>query len=206
MLQIWGRTSSINVQKVMWAVGELGVEHVRHDAGGKAGGLDTPEFGAMNPHRTVPVIDDDGTVVWESGSILRYLAAKYGAGTLWPEDPAERAAADQWAEWAHTTLQPHFLRLFQASARTPPPKQNVQRVMTLAQRVLVLYRRLETQLEGRPFITGDRLTFGDIPAGATLYRCYEMDFPVRPDLPNLRAYYDRLREREAYHQHVEIPW
>lgn len=206
MLQIWGRANSINVQKVMWTVAELGLEHQRHDVGGKAGGLDTPEFGAMNPHRTIPVIDDDGVVVWESGAIMRYLAAKYGAGGLWPEDPAERAAADQWAEWTHTLLQTIFLRVFQAVARTPPAKQNVQRVMTMIQRMGMLYQRLDAHLENRPFMAGDRLTIGDIPAGATLYRYYAMDVPGRPDLPNLRAWHERLREREAYRRHVELPW
>jgi glutathione S-transferase len=90
VLKIWGRTSSINVQKVMWAVGELGLAHERIDAGGKFGGLDTPEYGALNPNREIPVIDDGGVVVWESNAIVRYLAARYGAGGLWPEDPALR--------------------------------------------------------------------------------------------------------------------
>lgn len=206
MLQIWGRANSINVQKVMWTVGELGLEHVRHNVGGKAGGLDTPEFGAMNPHRTIPVIDDGGTIVWESGAIVRYLAARYGSGSLWPEDPAVRAVADQWAEWTHTTLQGAFLRLFQAVAKTPPQRQNVQRILNMSQRVAALYRRLDAHLADRPFIAGDSFTMGDIPAGATLYRFYAMDLPARPDLPNLKAWHDRLREREAFRQHVEIPW
>lgn len=206
MLQIWGRANSINVQKVMWAVGELGLEHVRHEAGGRAGGLDTPEYLAMNPHGTIPVIDDDGTIVWESGAIIRYLAAKYGSGTLWPEDPATRAATDQWAEWTHTTLQPAFLRLFQAVARTPQRRQNVQRVMNITKRVSALYQRLEDQLAGQDFIAGDRFTFGDIPAGATLYRLYAMELPSRPDLANVKAWYERLREREAFRTHVEIRW
>ena len=91
MLKIWGRRNSINVQKVMWAVGELGLAHERIDAGGAFGGLDTEEFGALNPNRRVPAIDDDGTVVWESHAIVRYLCAKYGDGTLWPSEPAARA-------------------------------------------------------------------------------------------------------------------
>ena len=95
MLRIWGRTNSINVQKVMWAVGELGLAHERIDAGGAFGGLDTAEYGAMNPNRKVPTIDDDGEVLWESNACVRYLAARYGAGSLWAEDPAERARADR---------------------------------------------------------------------------------------------------------------
>ncbi len=206
MLQVWGRANSINVQKVMWIVGELGLEHVRHEAGGKAGGLDTPEFGALNPHRTIPVIDDDGVVVWDSGAIIRYLAATYGAGGLWPEDPAARAATDQWAEWTHTRLQPVFLRVFQAIARTPSQKQNVQAVMAMVQRMGSAYQRLDSHLEGRSFIAGDQFTMGDIPAGATLYRLYAMEIPGRPALPHLEAWHKRLRERDAFRQHVEIPW
>jgi glutathione S-transferase len=206
MLQIWGRANSINVQKVMWAVSELGLEHVRHDAGGRAGGLDTPEFGAMNPHRTIPVIDDDGVIVWESGAIIRYLSAKYGASDFWPEDPAERARIDQWAEWASTTLQPVFLRLFQAVAKTPPQRQNVQRVINILQRVSGLYHRLDMHLADRAYIAGDNFTFADIVAGASLYRYYAIQLPARPDLPNLKAWHDRLREREPFRQHVEIRW
>ena len=206
MLQVWGRASSINVQKVMWTVGELGLEHQRHDVGGSFGGLDTPEFTAMTPHRNIPVIDDDGVVVWETGAIIRYLAAKYGAGGLWPEDPAARAQADQWVEWTHTTLQGAFLRLFQAVAKTPPPQQNVQRVLNMSQRLAALYRRLDDRLADRPFIAGDSFTMGDIPPGATLYRLFAMDMPARPDLPNLKAWHDRLREREAFRRYVEVPW
>jgi glutathione S-transferase len=206
MLQIWGRANSINVQKVMWTVGELGLEYVRHEAGGRAGGLDTPEFAAMNPHRTIPVIEDGGTVVWESGAIVRYLAAKYGPGTLWPQDPAERAVADEWLEWTHTSLQPGFLRLFAAVARTPPQKQNVQRVINILQRVATLYQRLDAHLAHRPYIGGESFTMGDIAPGATMYRFHAMELPARPAFPNLAAWHERLREREAFRQHVEIPW
>ena len=82
MLKVWGRRSSFNLQKVMWLVGELGLPHEHIPAGGDFGLNDTPEFLAMNPHGRVPVIDDDGTVVWESQTILRYLAAKYARSIL----------------------------------------------------------------------------------------------------------------------------
>ncbi len=84
MLKIWGRLSSVNVQKVVWAVRELALPHTLTEAGGAFGGLDTPEYGRMNPNRRVPVIDDGGFVLWESNAIVRYLAARYGAGSLWP--------------------------------------------------------------------------------------------------------------------------
>ncbi len=104
MLTIWGRANSINVQKVMWTVGELGLGHTRIDAGGAFGGLDTDEYAARNPHRRVPVIDDDGVIVWESNAIVRYLCARHAAGTLWATDPAERAMADRWMDWQAASL------------------------------------------------------------------------------------------------------
>jgi glutathione S-transferase len=109
MLTIWGRRSSFNVQKVMWLVGELRIEHRRIDAGGQFGGLDTPEFRAMNPLGRVPVLDDNGTVMWESHAILRYLAARYGQGRFWSESAGERSQVDRWMDWAQTALQPDFL-------------------------------------------------------------------------------------------------
>ena len=119
LIRVWGRLSSANVQKVMWALDELDLAYEHIPAGGDFGLLDTPDFRAMNPHGWVPVIDDDGTIVWESGAILRYLAAEYGDGGLWPSTPRARAAADQWMEWATTTLQPHVNNHFWGWWRTP---------------------------------------------------------------------------------------
>jgi glutathione S-transferase len=202
MLQIWGPPTSINVQKVMWTVGELGLEYTRREAGGQDGGLDKQEFARLNPHRRIPVIDDDGTVVWESNAIVRYLAAKYGAGGLWPEDPAGRAIADEWMEWAATTLQRPVLIAFNGVMRTQPRRQNVKMIMNTVKRLQELYEVLDRHLEDRDFIAGDALTIGDIAAGATLYRYYNMDVP-RPKNPNLEAWRDRLKEREAYREHCE---
>src|SRR6478672_7809054 len=98
MLTIYGRKSSFNVQKVMWLIGELGVGHSHIELGGSFGGVDTPEFRTLNPHGRVPVIDDDGTIVWESHAILRYIAARYGSGTFWSDDPAQRSLADRWMD------------------------------------------------------------------------------------------------------------
>src|ERR1700752_176248 len=100
MVTVWGRRSSFNLQKVMWLLGELQLEHRHIELGGQFGGLDTPEFLDMNPHGRIPVIDDQGTVVWESHAILRYLAARFGGTALWPDDPAERSLADRWMDWS----------------------------------------------------------------------------------------------------------
>src|SRR3546814_14279469 len=105
MLKIWGRPSSVNVQKVLWAVRELALPHTATHVGGPFGGLDTPEYGKLNPNRKVPVIDDGGLVLWESNAIVRYLAARYNEGGLWPSDVAVRAQADRWMDWTATEWQ-----------------------------------------------------------------------------------------------------
>src|SRR5260370_14672135 len=109
MLKVWGRRNSFNVQKILWLTGELGLVHEHIPAGGSFGGLDDPDFLAMNPHGRVPVIDDSGTVVWESHAILRYLAARHGGAAFWPDDPGERSQADQWMDLSQTAFQPAFL-------------------------------------------------------------------------------------------------
>src|SRR5258706_1038269 len=163
MLKIWGRANSINVQKVMWAVGELGIIHERIDAGGKYGGLDTAEFRAMNPNARVPVIDDGGTIVWESHSIVRYLAARYGEGTLWPRDPAERSLSDRWMDWTLADLQPAFIGgVFWNFYCTPETSRNMQVVHQAVARCAALFQLLDRHLEGRQSVAGEQLTFGDI--------------------------------------------
>jgi glutathione S-transferase len=205
MLRIWGRRNSINVQKVMWAVGELNLPHEHIDSGGSFGGLDTEEFGAMNPNRRIPVIDDGGTVVWESHAIVRYLAAKYGSGSLWPEDAGVRARSDMWMDWVATELQPAFIGLFWNFYRTPEPQQNWNLIRQGIARSTILFRLLDRQLEGRAFVAGDTLTMGDIPAATQLYRYFELEID-RPSLPSVETWYARLKEREAYRTHVMVPF
>lgn len=121
MLKIWGRLTSVNVQKVMLAVRELALPHTFIEAGGPFGVVDTPEYAKINPNRTVPAIDDGGFVLWESNAIVRYLAARYGAGTLWPEDVCLRADADRWMDWQTTEWQGAMVPAFLGLIRTPKP-------------------------------------------------------------------------------------
>ena len=205
MLKVWGRASSFNVQKAMWAIGELGLDAERIDAGGRFGGLDTPDYLAMNPNGRIPVLDHDGVVVWESHSIVRYLAATFGRGTLWAEDPAERSLADRWMDWTAATLQPAFMDIFWGYYRTPEPKRDWPVIRRGIDGCKRLYGILDRHLATQRFVAGDHLTLGDIPVGATLYRYFELDLP-RPSLPNVEAYYARLQDRPAYRPHVMVPF
>ena len=123
MLRIWGRLSSVNVQKVVWCADELGLAYERIDAGGAFGLTRTPEYLAMNPNSLVPVLDDDGFVLYESNAIVRYLAARHSRGTLWPEDLAKRADADRWMDWQTNTYQPAMRDIFWQLVRTPADKR-----------------------------------------------------------------------------------
>ncbi len=205
MPDVWGRRSAFNVQKVLWLIDELALPHRHIDAGGSFGGLDDPAFRAMNPHGRVPVIDDGGVVVWESHSILRYLAARYGAGGLWAEDPAERAAAERWMDWTLATLQRDFMDLFWGFYRTPAEQRDRPMIERRTERCAAHFRLLDAHLADRAYLAGDRFTMADVPAGTTLYRYFGIDI-ARPDVPHVTAWYTRLAERPAYRTHVMRPF
>ena len=205
MLEIWGRRSAYNVQKVLWAVAELGLDFAHVEAGGAAGGLDTPGFRAMNPHGRVPVLVDGDATLWESNAIVRYLAARHGAGSLWAEDPAERSLADRWMDWELATLQPAFMDLFWGYYRTPEPRRNARAIDAARARCAELYGLLDVHLAGRAFLAGDAFTMGDVPAGTSLYRYFEMGIEA-PALPHVRRWYARLCERPAYRENMMQPF
>jgi len=146
MLKIWGRATSLNVQKVMWAVGELGLAHSRVDAGGRFGGLDSLAYRALNPNALVPTIEDEGAVVWESNACVRYLAARYGEGELWDKDPGRRAMADRWMDWMQTTLAPDLYATFWAAVRIAPARQDKAAIAAAARRLASRYELIDLQL------------------------------------------------------------
>jgi len=206
MLTVWGRRSSFNVQKVMWLIGELELDHNHIDAGGAFGGLDAPEFLAMNPHGRVPVIRDDAATVWESHAILRYLAARHGRGRFWSDDPSARAPVDGWMDWSQTALQPDFLGgVFWGFYRTPEEQRNWTAIRAALARCASHFGLLDRLLDGRQFLLGDALSLADITAGTSLYRYFELDIE-RPPLPHVERWYRTLQQRAAFRTHVMIPF
>jgi len=187
MLTIWGRNNSVNVQKVMWTVAELGLAHQRNDVGGAFGGLDNDAYGALNPNRRIPTLEDGETTIWESQAIVRYLAAQYGAGGLWPNDPATRAEADRWMDWMMSTILPQLHPVFWGLIRTSPEERDMAVIETAAKALGQTWQILDRHLASRPFVAGDHLTMGDIPVGAACYRYYALD-TARPDLPHVGAW------------------
>ncbi len=177
MLKIWGRTNSINVQKVMWTVAELEPAHERVDAGMAHGIVTEPWYADINPNRLVPVIDDGGVVLWESNVIVRYLPTKHASGTLIPADPVQRAKAEMWMDWQQTSLLgfgPMFMNLIRAPRRTSATRRRSSQVRRAPRRDSLV----DAYLKGRTFMMGDQLTVADIPLGCVAYRWYGL--PIEP--------------------------
>lgn len=204
MLKIWGRKTSVNVQKVMWAVGELGLPHERIDAGAAFGKLDTPEFGRLNPNRLVPVLDDNGFTLWESSAIVRYLSEQYGRGTLAPEGRHAYARADQWMEWSITELYRDIIGVcFLGMIRTAASDRDTAGIAAAAKRAGDKLGILDRHLDGRAFICGDQLTMADIAVGTMMYRYFNLALE-RPALGNVEHWYVRLSARKPYQEHVMV--
>ncbi|MEM7191070.1 MAG: glutathione S-transferase family protein [Pseudomonadota bacterium] len=204
MLRIWGRTTSSNVQTVMWAVAELGLAHERVDWGGAFGGNDDPDYRTMNPNGLIPVLQDDETVIWESPAILRYLGATYGDEAFWPTDPSRRARLDMWAEWIKTSVSPEIIyKVFWNLVRSTNPDPTV--LAAGADALKVLMPRLDARLAEGDYLGGDDICFADIMAGHVLYRYMALDFD-KAETPNLDAYYARLTGRPAYAEHVMVSY
>lgn len=207
MLTVWGRKSSSNVQALMWCIGELGLPYERHDIGHRYGGNDTPRYLAMNPNGLVPVLSDDAAEpIWETGAILRYLAARYAPESFWPADLLERAHIDKWAEWAKINVTLAFTGpIFWQIVRTAPSKQNPEALAAAVVRLDKLLDIAEARLVAHPFLAGEHFTLADIQFGHTLYRYFDMPIPF-PERPGLARYYEALTARPAYREHVMVSY
>jgi glutathione S-transferase len=201
MLKIWGRNTSVNVQKVMWAVGELGLPHERIDVGGAFGKNREPPYLAMNPNGLVPTLEDGDFLLWESNSIVRYLAAKYGAGTLEPADLQARARASSWMDWQLTVAHPPLTPVFWGLIRTPPEKRDHAAIEAGKVKCMAAMKILDAQLAKSAYVVGDTLSMGDIPVALMAYRFRRL-VPEREGLDNLERWFATIEQRPAFKEHV----
>lgn len=204
MLKIWGRTNSINVQKVLWCCAEVGLHYERIDAGMQFGVNNTPEFKALNPNGLVPLINDDGFVLWESHAIVRYLARKHGLGTLCPADPRAAADADRWMEWYSTTLWNHMKPVFWNLVRTPPEKRNLTEVEDNRQKLAGYLAMADAHLARHDYLAGAQFTMGDIPLAVLAHRWFNLPI-ARPALPHYERWFRTVAARPAFQQHCAAP-
>jgi glutathione S-transferase len=199
---VWGRATSSNVMKVLWGLGELGLPFERIDVGGSFGKTDTTEYRAMNPTGLVPTLQEDSFTLWESNVVLRYLCSAHAPDSaMWPQDIKARANVDRWMDAQQTVLNKPMSAVFWGLIRTPEDKRDMAAIGQAIKDTAKAWGLIEPILARHAFIAGDAFTLADIPWGVHAHRWFNMDFD-RPQLPALRAWYDRLRERSAYRDHV----
>jgi len=204
-MKIWGRTTSSNVQKVMWAIGEMKLPHQRIDVGGAFGKTKEPFYLAMNPNSLVPTLEEeDGFTLWESNSVVRYLAAKHGGG-LEPADPKVRANAHQWMDWQLSVIGPAITPVFWGMIRTPPDKRDPAAIAAGKQKTGDAVKMLDERLGKAAYLAGDAFSYGDIPA-AVMVRRYRDLVPERPAFKHVERWYAAIAARPAFNEHVtKIP-
>ena len=193
--RLWGRASSVNVQKVMWALAELAIEHERIDAGWTYGQTDTDAFAAMNPTRRVPVWQENGLTLWESHAIVRHLVTSR-SGVI-----VHDALADQWMDFIATALQPPFISVFYQTVRLPFEKRSTDKLAALGKTLNAALDVLNGQLTQTTWLAGEAISTADIVAGPPLHRVYDVDWPIEA-FPAVEAWLDRLRDRPAYRDTV----
>lgn len=203
-LKLWGQPKSINVQKVLWALDELGLSYDRVDAGGPFGRVKEADYLSLNPNGLVPTLEVDGSPLWESNAILRYLFDAHGAAPAHPSDPIVRARADQWTEWYGSTYWPNTRVLLVQLVRTPEAQRDSKVIQAARAQVLDAAKLLEAHLERHPFVAGEHFTWGDIPLGAAAHRFLNLPFD-RPALKATEAWYGRLKSRAPYKQWIDLP-
>ena len=206
MLKVWGRKNSVNVQKVLWCTDELGLNYERIDAGMQYGRNNEPDYLRLNPNGRIPTLEDGDYVLWDSNSILRYLAMQYDpSGTLYPPEPRARAAIDRWLDWSLSTLQPAEVPLFWGMIRTPPEQRDMAKLQTTANAVGQLWVIIDTHLQGRAYMEGTAFSLADIVLGALCRRYLGLDGITRPELTQLNRWYETLTTRPAFQQHIAGP-
>lgn len=204
MLKVWGRMSSINVRKVVWAAQELGLTLQRTEAGGPFGIVKEPRYLRMNPNAQVPVIDDENFILWESNVIVRYLCAKHAAGKLYPLDLRERFVAEQWMDWQQTTFNPAGREAFVQWIRTPAGQRQPERIAQSIAATQPLLDILDAHLARQPFMAGAQFTMADIPVACEIHRWFGLPQP-RPARPHLDRWYETMLARPASRGVLDLP-
>ena len=210
MLKLWGRKNSSNVKKVMWTCAVLGVPYDRIDAGLHYGITTTDEFREKNPNGMIPVIDDDGFILWESNAIMRYLCAKHPKAPFWPENLQTRASADRWMDWQLTTFGPPLGPTFMQLVRSPQAEWDMKMISTNVPKVAQNWKIVDRQLGKTKWLTGDDFTVGDIPLAILAYTWFEMPLAKaglehhRVPMANVDRWYAQLNEMHDFRQIVAI--
>ena len=204
MLRLLGRKNSINVQKVIWCLEELGINYEQIDVGGPFKFKNDPDYPKKNPNKRVPTIEDGNFTLWESHAIVRYLCEKSGGAKWYPKDMQQRALMSQWMDWIDCYLpQPHYAVFF-SLVRMPKKERDPAKIEAGRQQWASLFDIADAQLGKTEYIAGDDLSMADFALGPYVYRWMTLDIK-RPAHKNLTAYYERLKIRRRFQDHVMQP-
>ncbi len=204
MLKIWGRNTSSNVQKVIWGLAEMKLPFERIDVGGAFGKTKDPFYLAMNPNSLVPTLEEeDGFTLWESNSILRYLAAKHSNRTLEPADLKTRALAHKWMDWQLSVMAPAITPVFWGLIRTPPEKRDANAIAAGKEKTIAAAKIMDSQLGTTQYLAGNDFSYGDIPVGIMMYRYMQL-IPERPALANIDRWYAAISSRPAFREQIAV--
>ena len=204
MLHLWGRISSINVRKVVWAAQELGLTMQRTDAGGQFGIVKEPDYRQKNPNALVPLIEDGEVRVWESNVIVRYLCAKHSQGDFYPAGLPERFAAEQWMDWQQTTFNPAGRTAFIQWIRTPAEQRDPALIAQSVAATEALLALLDAHLADHAYIGGDRFGMADIPLACEMHRWSGLPQP-RAARTHLDRWYQHILARPATRGVLDLP-
>jgi len=187
-------TSRSRSARSLWALEELGVpyEHLP---------MPTTEAKSaahlkLNPNGHVPVLEDDGAVVWESMAINLYLAEKYGKNSLWPSDPAARADIYKWSFFAMTEVEPHLVTLLVNRVMAPPDQRNEKAAAAAVEALKAPLNALEETLKGKEYLLGKNFTIADLNVAAVMSWIPMMKLDIS-STPNVQAWLQRCLGREA---------
>ncbi len=201
MIRILGKASSINVRKVLWACEEIGVGYTREDWGSGFRDTRIPEFLTLNPNGLVPVVIVDGLVLWESNTILRYLASAYRRVDLLPAEPAGRAEVEKWMDWQATEFNNSWRYAFQALIRKNPAFGDEGELNTSVSEWSRHVAILDQVLQRHVYVAGDSFTLADIPIGLSVNRWFAAPIVGRADFRAVSEYFERLSTRPAFLLH-----
>jgi len=202
-IKLWGRTTSINAQKVLIALNECNLEYEQEVIGRQYGGTFEPDYCRLNPNGNIPTLEDGDFILWESNAIVAYICHKYGTPHLCPEDAQQRALCDQWMIWQITSVYPHLRPLYMNEIR--PDEYNGGEALLKAAPVKMLKSLdiLEAHLAGKDFIMGKGFTMADIPLGCVLKRWYRLRGEDDRH-PNVSAWQNRLNQRPSFIAHTNL--
>ncbi|ROO09694.1 glutathione S-transferase [Pseudomonas fluorescens] len=201
MLRILGKASSINVRKVLWTCAELRIPFEREDWGSGFRSTNDSEFLALNPCAMVPVIQEGDFTLWESNTIIRYLAARYDGSHLYPTDAQTRARIDQWIDWQASELNRSWSYAFLSLVRQSPEHQDSAALAVGIEQWSKNMAILDRQLERTgAYVSGETFSLADIPIGLSVNRWFETPL-AHPDFAAVKAYYERLSLRPGYILH-----